>query len=67
MTKGWPSFSLSGTVSMRAMASLEPPGGNGTTTDTGRCGHSCGAAYAAALTVRAATVTTEPSAKARSQ
>src|SRR4030095_11681311 len=50
---------------MRAMVSLEPPAGNGTTTDTGRCGHSCAASAVPALS--AATARTEPKAMARSQ
>src|SRR5262249_14459380 len=47
ITTGWPSFSCSDCATMRPMMSAPPPGPNGTTMRTGRCGQSCAAASAA--------------------
>jgi len=55
-TKVWPSFSLSSCARIRAMISVEPPAGNGTTRLTGRVGHACDIA-AAGTKIAAATRT----------
>ncbi|MNT25849.1 hypothetical protein D3C72_1613930 [compost metagenome] len=51
ITNGWPSLSLSGCASTRAMVSDDPPAGNGTTIVTAFCGQAVPAATATLLTV----------------
>jgi len=47
---GCPSRCASQSTVMRAMLSVTPPGGNGTITRTGFCGHCCARAWVAKTT-----------------
>src|SRR5689334_4426360 len=50
ITTGWPSFSRIRSAMMRAAASVDPPGGNGTIRVSGRDGKFCACAVATAHT-----------------
>src|SRR5262245_65151540 len=51
ITMGWPSVSRIRSAMMRAAASVDPPGGNGTIKVSGREGNGCACASALQLTI----------------